>query len=474
MSLFPRIIIAGEESGSGKTTVTLGLMMAFSKRGLKVQGFKTGPDYIDPSYYEVFTGRKGRNLDLWMLSEDAALELFERNSIGADISVIEGVMGLFDGAYPDDRGSTAHLARVLKAPVILVVNAEASSTSVAATVLGFKLFDTEVKIEGVILNRIGGEVHLGHVKKAIEEKTGIRVLGGIPMREDISLEERHLGLIPAGEKSNLNDKAERIAALIQNHTDLESILKIANNPPLLPSYEKAIFLDKLREPIIRIGVARDEAFSFYYEDNLDLLRFYGCEIIPFSPLRDKELPPNLDMVYIGGGFPEVYADILEENLNLREEMKDFAISGKPVYAECGGLMYLGNQIQTVDGKGFRMVGVIPVKTVMNSRLQALGYREICVETKAGLFKAGDNFRGHEFHYSGLVQEGELRFAYRSTGRGGRDGICFKNTLASYTHIHFASNPQAARKIPERIHSINAKSFRGYKNSKLKYRVDPFE
>jgi cobyrinic acid a,c-diamide synthase len=388
-----------------------------------------------------------------MLSEDAVIELFERNSVGVDISVIEGVMGLFDGAYPDDRGSTAHLSRVLRAPVILVVNAEASSTSIAATVLGFKLFDPEVSIEGVILNRIGGEAHLGHVKKAIEGKTGIRVLGGIPMKGDISLEERHLGLIPAGEKSNLNDKAEKIAAFLQNHTDLESILKIANNAPDIPSHERTIFLGNPREPIVRVGLARDEAFSFYYEDNLDLLRFYGCEIIPFSPLRDKNLPPNLDMVYIGGGFPEVYADALEENLNLRAEMKSFAISGSPVYAECGGLMYLGNQIQTVDGKGFRMVGVVPIKTIMNSRLQALGYREICVETKTGLFEAGDRFRGHEFHYSELVCEGELKFAYKSTGRVGRDGICFKNTLASYTHIHFASNPQAARKIPERIKSI---------------------
>lgn len=453
MDLFPRIIIAGEESGSGKTTVALGLMKALSKRGLRVQGFKTGPDYIDPSYYEIFTGRKGRNLDLWMLSEDAALELFERNSIGVDISVIEGVMGLFDGAYPDDKGSTAHLARVLKAPVVLVVNAEASSTSVAATVLGFKLFDPEVKIEGVILNRIGGEAHLGHAKKAIEEKTGIRVLGGIPMKEDISLEGRHLGLIPAGEKSNINDKTEKIAAFLQDYTDLESILKIANNSPPMPSYEKTIFLGKARGPIIRVGLARDEAFSFYYEDNLDLLRFYGCEIVPFSPLRDKELPPNIDMIYIGGGFPEVYADVIEENLTLREEIKGFAISGKPVYAECGGLMYLGNRIQTIDGKGFRMVGVVPIKAVMNSRLQALGYREICVETKTGLFEAGDKFRGHEFHYSELVREGELEFAYKSRGRGGEDGICFKNTLASYTHLHFASNPQAARKIPERIKNI---------------------
>jgi cobyrinic acid a,c-diamide synthase len=450
MSLFPRIIIAGEESGSGKTTVTLGLMRAFSKRGLKVQGFKTGPDYIDLSYYEVFTRRKGRNLDLWMLGEDAVLELFERNSIGADISVIEGVMGLFDGAYPDDRGSTAHLSRVLKAPVILVVDAGASSTSIAATVLGFKLFDTEVRIGGVILNRIGGEAHLGHVKRAVEEKAGIRILGGIPMREDISLEERHLGLIPAGEKPNLNDRAEGMAALIQNHTDIESILEIANHSPRLPSYEKAIFLGSPREPIVRVGVARDEAFSFYYEDNLDILRFYGCEIVPFSPLRDKKLPPNLDMVYIGGGFPEVYADALEGNWELREEIRGLAISGLPVYAECGGLMYLGNEIQTVDGKGFRMVGVIPVKTVMNSRLQALGYREVCVETRAGLFESGDRFRGHEFHYSGLVHEGELRFAYRSTGGAGKDGIYLKNTIASYTHIHFASNPQSARKIPERI------------------------
>jgi cobyrinic acid a,c-diamide synthase len=451
-----RIIIAGEGSGSGKTTITLGLMKALSKRGLRVQGFKTGPDYIDPSYYEIFTGRKGRNLDLWMLGESAVLELFERNSAGVDISVIEGVMGLFDGAYPDDKGSTAHLSRVLKAPVILVLNLRGSSTSIAATVLGFKLFDPEVRIEGVILNEIGGEAHFNHVKKGIEEKTGLRVLGGIPRREEISIEERHLGLIPAVGQSNLANKAERIAALLESHVDLESIVNIAKGSLNIPDYEKTVFLGKPKENSVRIGLARDEAFSFYYEDNLDLLIFYGCEIISFSPIRDERLPSNLDGIYIGGGFPEIYADVLEENSKLKEEIRNFVISGKPVYAECGGLMYLGEQIETVDEKGFNMVGVLPIKTVMRPELRALGYREVFVEKKVSLFESGDEMKGHEFHYSDLIPKSDLNFSYRtlgSTGRIGKDGLCFKNTLASYTHIHLASNPKVAKRIPERIKNI---------------------
>ncbi|MER3447714.1 MAG: cobyrinic acid a,c-diamide synthase [Candidatus Dadabacteria bacterium] len=448
-----RIIIAGEESGSGKTTITLGLMKAFSKRGLKVQGFKTGPDYIDPSYYEIFTGRKGRNLDLWMLNEGVVLELFDRNSAGADLSIIEGVMGLFDGAYPDDRGSTAHLSRVLKAPVILVVNVGGSSTSIAATVLGFKLFDPEVRIEGVILNGVGGEAHFNHVKGRIEQRTGIRVLGGIPRREEVSIEERHLGLIPAVEKSDLINKAEKIAALLENHIDLESFVKIAKSSPQIPPYGKTVFIGGPKENIVRVGLARDEAFSFYYEDNLDLLIFYGCEIIPFSPMRDERLPSNLDGIYIGGGFPEVYADVLEKNSNLKEEIRNFVISGKSVYAECGGLMYLGEQIETVDEKGFNMVGVLPIKTVMRPELRVLGYREVFVEKRVSLFDRRDRMKGHEFHYSELIPRSDLNFSYRvlsSAGGIGKDGLYFKNTLASYTHIHLASNPEVAKRIPERI------------------------
>jgi cobyrinic acid a,c-diamide synthase len=323
--------------------------------------------------------------------------------------------------------------------------------------LGFKLFDPELRIEGVILNEIGGETHFNHIKKAIEEKSGVRVLGGVPRKEEISLEERHLGLIPAVEKTNLlDDKIEKITALLENHIDLESILKIANNSPKIPDYEKTVFLGEPREQIVRIGLARDKAFSFYYEDNLDLLTFYGCEIVPFSPIRDEELPPNLDGIFIGGGFPEVYADILQENSNLKEEIKKFALSGKPVYAECGGLMYLGRQIETHDGKRFDMVGVIPIKTVMSSRLRALGYREVHVETGTSFFKTWDRFKGHEFHYSELIHEVELNFACKtvsSTGRAKKEGIYLKNTLASYTHIHFASNPLSARKIPERIKNI---------------------
>jgi len=454
--LFPRIIIAGEESGCGKTTVTLGLMKAFSNSGLTVQGFKVGPDYIDPSYYEAFTERKGRNLDLWMLSENTVLELFERNSGGADIAVIEGAMGLFDGAYPDDKGSTAHLARTLRAPVILVVNAKGSSTSIAARVLGFRLYDTEVKIEGVILNQVGGEAHLNHVKRAIEEKTGISVLGGVPKSEEVILEERHLGLIPAEERGNFSDKVEKIAAILEKYVDLESVLKIAKSPTGILSYEKTLFLGDPKERIVRIGIARDEAFSFYYEDNLDLLRFYGSEIVFFSPLRDEKLPEGLDAILIGGGFPELHAAPLQENKTLKEEIRDFAMSGKPVYAECGGLMYLGEKIETLDEKEFQMVGILPIKTTMKPELRALGYREVLVERKSGLFRVGDRMKGHEFHYSDLTSKAELSFSYRvigSTGIVGKDGIYIKNALASYTHIHFASNPEVLKRIPERIRAL---------------------
>ena len=450
------LVVAGEKSGCGKTTVSLGLMKAFSLRGFKVQGFKAGPDYIDPSYYKLATGREGRNLDLWMLDEDTVLELFDRNSSGVDISIVEGAMGLFDGAYPDDKGSSAHVAKVLKAPVILVVDAGGSSTSIAATILGFKLFDSGLRIEGVILNKVGGESHLNHLRKAIEERTGIKVLGGIPRVEDIALGERHLGLIPAVEGDRLSEKIERVSTLLEKHLDLGYILKIANSSPDIPVYEKRVFIGEKREKVVRVGVAIDRAFSFYYEDNLDILRFYGCEVVFFSPTEDERLPRGLDAIFIGGGFPEVYADTLEHNRGLREEIKAFSISGKPVYAECGGLMYLGKEIETVEGKRFAMVGAIPVKTVMRGRIKALGYREVVVEKDVSFFKAGDRFRGHEFHYSELIHEREPNFAFKvigSTGKTAKEGIFFKNTLASYTHIHLASNPNSAKKIPERIKEI---------------------
>lgn len=448
----PRLIVAGEESGCGKTTVAIGLMGAIAAAGLKVQGFKTGPDYIDPSYYRAVTGRPGRNLDLWMVSKEGVLELFAHSASTADVAMIEGVMGLFDGAYPDDKGSTAHLAKVLRAPVLLVLDAGRASSSLGAKALGFRTFDPDVEIHAVILNGIAGEAHERVVRQAVE-RAGLPVVGAVPMLPEIRLPERHLGLIPVQEGSVSATHCGQIADRIRSHLDVPQILHIARKAPPLPDITPVLFTPTESNAELRIGVARDEAFSFYYEDNLDLLRHWGFQIVEFSPLYDSSLP-GADLLWVGGGFPEIFAEALSKNVAMRQELLRFARRGGLLYGECGGFMYLGETLTTSDGQSFPMAGLLPIKTVMCERLQALKYKEVEVLQAGAFFQPGDRLRGHEFHYSRLIDRVEPRLfrSVDSTDRMEEEGVVGGGAFGSYIHLHLASNPLLLPSLTTRLRS----------------------
>ena len=449
----PRIVIAGTNSGSGKTTFTAGLIAALRSRGMTVQPFKTGPDYIDPGFHTLAAGRPCRNLDTMLLSRNSALELFDRNSSGADISVVEGVMGLFDGAGArDERGSTAHLAKTIQAPVILVVNGRSMARSASALVLGFSRFDRRVPVAGALLNALGSANHYRILKEAIEGDTGIPVFGYLPRTGDIAVPERHLGLVPSVEQEQGAETIERIRGLVEEHVDVGALLELARCAQVLPSYSPAIFVLPAKPIRARIAVARDEAFHFYYQDNLDILEHLGATLLPFSPLRDPKLPEGTQGVYIGGGFPEEFAGRLSANESLRAELRTAAVCGMPVFAECGGLMYLVEWLQDKSGATHGMVGVFPGITRMGKRLQALGYCGGTLERGALPGRKGATLRGHLFHWSIYDSEGnDDLFSLRLEKNGNvyRDGLSQKNAFASYLHLHFGTNPAPARRFLER-------------------------
>lgn len=447
-----RIVIAGSASGVGKTTVAAGLMAAFRARGLAVRPFKAGPDYLDPTYHTLAAGAPSRNLDTWLVPHDRLRACFVHAVRDADIAVIEGMMGLFDGLdYTSEAGSTAELATLLDAPVIIVLDVGAQARSAAATALGFLRFDPAVRVAGFICNRVGGPGHYGGVKRAIEDATGIPVLGGIPQRDAAAIPERHLGLTPTGERGDLHPLVDALASLIAESCDLDALLAIARSapPPAHPSARAVSFpIASGVGPII--AVARDRAFSFYYEDNLDLLRLAGAEIAPFSPLADTRLPHNTAALYIGGGYPEVYAAELAANTPMRRRLRDAIAGGMPCYAECGGLMYLTEAL--VDGAGARhaMVGALPGHTVMGGRWPHLGYTTVRALRDTPLLRAGEETRGHEFHYSTWEDAPiDTPHAYaRQDARGASvpEGYARGNLLASYVHLHFWSAPDLAARF----------------------------
>lgn len=446
----PRIVIAGTHTGCGKTTLALGLMRALARRGLRVQAFKAGPDFIDPSYHSVVTGRPSRNLDTWMMPRDALMECFDRAARDADIAVIEGMMGLYDGrdAVGDD-GSTAQLAKQLDAPVVLVVDCSPLARSAAAMVLGYRRFDPGVQILGVVLNNVGGAKHWAWMRDAITPRTGVPVLGGLVGDASFALPERHLGLVPQIEHRPALEQFDRIADALEQLTDLDQLLALARAAPPLRPFARGTFpaappADNL--PVI--AVARDEAFSFYYEDNLDLLRQRGARLVDFSPLHDRRVP-DAGLIYIGGGFPEVFAEKLAENAPMRASVKEFAASGKPIYAECGGLMYLADSIATLDGAVHPMVGLFGTRVRMHERLAALGYLEVTAVRDTWLMRRGETARGHEFHYSTLEATGETPSLYEARGFGGAtksEGFAWGSVIASYVHLHFASNLLVAQRL----------------------------
>ena len=336
-SKYPRILIAGTHSGVGKTTITLGLMSALKEKGYKVQGFKAGPDYIDPSHHTAITGRPSRNLDTWLMSRDVCLELYEHALIDSNIAVIEGVMGLYDGCLDgSELGSTAHLAKILNVPAILVMDAKGMSRSAGAVVLGYKNFDKDVEIRGIILNRVKSERHYASLKESIERNCGIPVLGYMPFHDDITLPERHLGLVPSIEQEFAKSTYQKIGSLLSNTVDVDRLINIATSLEGLPSYQKTVFSGINERFDFRIAVAVDEAFNFYYQDNLDLLELYGIELTYFSPLYDKYLPADIDGLYIGGGFPELHAAVLAANTTMKESIRKAHKNGVVIYGECGG------------------------------------------------------------------------------------------------------------------------------------------
>ncbi len=439
----PRVVIAGERSGVGKSTITVGLLLALRARGMEPQPFKSGPDFLDPMHHSIVLGKPSRNLDTWMFGP-MVRSSFIYGSQGSAISVVEGVMGLYDGVDGRlEEGSTAHLAKVLKAPVILVLDASASARSAGAVALGFQMYDPDVNIAGVIFNGVGSKNHLGMLKDSLR---GMECLGGIPRTAGVELESRHLGLVPASERYD-EKRYEQIRAMVEQYCDVDRIVEIARSAPELGPKTLPVSHRKKR-PKVRIGVAQDEAFNFYYADNFDHLRSFGAEIVPFSPMRDAF--PQVDGLYFGGGFPELYAPQLEANTAMRQKIKEAAQAGMPIYAECGGMMYACQAVTDFDGQKRRMCGIFDAEVEMTERLQAIGYVEVEVKKDNMLAMKGWSTRGHEFHYSKVTCTGENDFAYdMKRGKGildRQDGFLAHNTLASYTHLHFASCPDFARRF----------------------------
>lgn len=436
------ILIAGTQSGVGKTTVTVGILGALRARGLRVAPFKAGPDYIDPTYHAVAAGQPSRNLDLWMLGEDVVRASIGRATTRADVAVIEGVMGLHDGrSGADDVGSTAQLARVLGVPVVLVVDASAMGRSAAAMVLGYRQFDPRVEICGVILNKLGSEGHYRMARVAIEKQAGVPVFGGLFRDPSFRLPERHLGLIPAPERA----PGEAITAVIDavaRTVDLDALLARAADVPTTPNTVPASPAP-VRAPI---AIAQDEAFSFYYPDGLDTLVDAGADLLPFSPLRDAALPRGARALYLGGGFPEVYAAQLAGNVPLRRAIALFAEAGRPIYAECGGHMYLGQSLTDVDGLSHAMAGVTPVESTMVGTKLTLGYRVVKAKCAGPVFSPDELVRGHEFHLStGTATPNDACWEV-SDPVPSTAGYAKGNVWSSYLHVHFGAQRSAAARF----------------------------
>ncbi|HSZ15376.1 MAG TPA: cobyrinate a,c-diamide synthase [Solirubrobacteraceae bacterium] len=483
--MIPRVVIAGTSSGAGKTTVACGLIGALRARGLTVQGFKVGPDYIDPSHHALASGRPGRNLDAFLSGEALMAPLVRHGAQGADVAVIEGVMGMFDGASGrGELASTAHVAKLLQAPVLLVLDARAMARSAAAMVHGFSTFDPEVRVAGVIFNRVGSDHHEQLLREALAP-LGIPVLGALRRDERVATPERHLGLVPAGEReASARAALAALAETMAGSVDLDGIERIARGAPRLAGSSWSALGDDARAAgasttrmaapsgSVRIALAAGPAFSFHYEENLELLRGAGAELVPFDPLSDGALPRDTDALLLAGGFPEVYGAELEANAPLRAQVAAFAASGRPVLAECGGLLYLSRELD-----GHEMCGALPVRARMTQRL-TLGYREATAATATPWLDAGERVRGHEFHYTHVEPADESaegahaergrtayveptqaagvapRPAWTLSARGSEraEGYVAGGVQASYLHVHWAAHPELAARF---VHAARA-------------------
>ncbi len=440
------LCIAGTHSGCGKTTVTLGIMSALTKRGLTVQPFKVGPDFIDPGHHRRITGRDSHNLDGWMLERNQNEEIFSRYIQGADIAVVEGVMGVFDGfSGNDESGSTAQMAKWLDIPVVLVIDARSMARSAAAIAQGFALFDSELPISGIIFNRIGSLVHKQIIDEAMSSLLDIPVLGYLPRDEMFNIPSRHLGLVIDEDFRIAEKQKENLAQWIETNLNMELLLENDKSTAVSPLQVKKEGSEK--DPV-RIGLARDEAFSFYYPENLRYLEEAGAELVPFSPIRSNRLPDNVQGLLLGGGYPELNCRALSENSEMLEAVRRFASEDKPIYAECGGFMYLMQEIHDMDGNVYPMAGIYPVGARMEKKLKALGYREVVTQKESILGPADTKVRGHEFHYSSILEKGTMpdaiyRMSDRKSSAKGPEGFRKQNVLGSYVHLHWGSNPEVA-------------------------------
>ena len=446
-----RVVIAAPGSGHGKTTIAAGLMAALRSAGHRVSGHKVGPDFIDPSYHALATGRPARNLDPFLQGEERLIPLLRHGSSGADIAVIEGVMGLFDGALgTEGYASTAHVARLLEAPIVLVVDASAASRSVAATVLGFAHYDNRVRLAGVILNKLGSQRHLDEIASALEA-TGVPLLGALYRNEEIHAPSRHLGLVPAAERA---EDARRVlpalAAWVAEGVDLEAVVRVARSAPLLtgPSWEGLVSVpggsNRPKRSRALVAAAGGPAFTFRYTENLELLSACGIQVVDVDPLRDKALPEGCAGLYFGGGFPEVHAAELSANVELRAVVAAAIERGMPVAAECAGLLYLCRSLD-----GLPMAGVIEADAKMTPRGK-LGYRTAVAVTDNLLATTGRRVTGHEFHRT------EITPAHGQSAAWGwdrwLDGFASPTLHASYLHVHWAGHPELAQRFAERVHA----------------------
>ena len=456
----PGLVVAGTQTGVGKTSVTLGLLRTLDREGQTVRPFKVGPDFIDTGHHRAAAGQWSHNLDTWMLDGPVTREIYRRythrgdDGQRVDVAVVEGVMGMFDGVGGgDNTGSTAHVARELGLPVVLVVDVWNMARSVAAMVHGYETFDPELDVAGIILNRVGAPAHADMVREAVESSCEAPVLGTLPRREALHIPERHLGLWLADDPSLESDYLDRLADWVERNIDIQQVMEVAGRASRSRDLWAGddIRPDREDEQRARIGVAYDRAFCFYYRDNLQRLEDAGAELVYFSPLGDA-FPQDLDGLYLGGGYPELHADALESRRYMRRSIRDFCESGKPVYAECGGLMYLGSKLRGEDGVPHDMCGVFPYEIRMGEL--SIGYGEVTFSDANPLWEPGTSARGHVFHSSEIVpgtDEGlEHIYTVRSPdGQIHREGYRRKAVLASYLHLHLGSHPGLAESFVAR-------------------------
>ena len=453
--LCPRIVIAGTSSGVGKTSVTLALVAALRKRGLKVQTFKVGPDFLDPTHLALASGRECYNLDGWMAGREYVQNLFARETADADIAVIEGVMGLYDGAdSKTSEGSSAEIAEWLSSPIMLVVNARGMARSIAAMVKGYSELEPGVNVACVMANHTGSKKHSDWMADALDSASLPPLAGSIPKGAFPELPGRHLGLVPANEGGLTNEMLDRLASVLEENSSVDEILRIARNAP--PLGFQSVTDEEPTAKKVRVGLAFDDAFRFYYADTLKKMEILGCEIVKFSPINDKGLPEGLDGIYMGGGYPELYAENLSANSPMLDAVKSFAESGKPLYAECGGLLYLSESIETMEGKSFPLAGVLRSGVKMRKKFKNLGYIEATLTADTIVGTCGAKLRGHRFHYSELESDPVLANGWdtvyslkpRRSDEISAEGFRRRGVLASYMHTHLASQPAALKKFIE--------------------------